>query len=235
MFHEIVKRATTNATTQFQKLGYVSTNLVNYSTPAYKVKDFELFLDEAGRIKGTLRGDASKGAIELSKNPLDVAIDGPGYFVVTKHDGSTAYTRDGRFIVNARGYLSTLTGEIIGSGIKVPVNYFKLYFEPDGTVNIKIKEEDDKRAIGKLNIVNFPSPGNLKDAGKNLVVPTEASGSPQTVENPSYIKQYATETSNMNFFETMSQILRTNSSFISSMKLVKYTDQIYRQSINLRQ
>jgi flagellar basal-body rod protein FlgG len=235
MLQDIMKRVTMNASTQFQNLSYISTNVANYSTNAYKIKNFETFLDEAGHIKGTLRGDASKGSIETSKNPMDVAIDGPGYFVVTKPDGSTAYTRDGRFIINAKGYISTLNGAMVGNGIKVPVNYFKLYYEKDGTVNIRIKEEDDKKAIGKIQLVNFANPGALKEIGENLQMPTEASGQPQTVEKVDHVKQYAIERSNLNIWEAISTVLRTNGSYIASLRLVKYTDEMYRQSANLKQ
>ena len=235
MLQDIMRRVTMNASTQFKNLGFISTNVANYSTNAYKCKHFCTYMDEAGQLQATIRGDTSKGAIQMSKNPLDVAIDGPGYFYVTKQDGSTAYTRDGQFIINAQGYLTTLSGAIVGNGIKVPVNYYKLIFEKDGTVKIRIKEEDDPVKIGKIDIVNFPNPGALKEIGGNLQVPTEASGEAQPVEKVDYVKQYAVERSNLNIWDTISEVLRTNGSYIASLRIVKYTDEMYRQSVNLRQ
>ncbi|MEW5820598.1 MAG: flagellar hook-basal body complex protein [Cyanobacteriota bacterium] len=235
MIQDIMRRVTMNASTQFKNLGYISTNVSNYSTNAYKCKHFNTYLDEAGQLKATVRGDTSKGAILMSKNPLDVAIDGPGYFYVTKPDGTTAYTRDGRFIINSQGYLSTISGALVGNGIRVPVNYYKLYFESDGTVKIRIKEEDDPKEIGKINIVNFPNPGALKEIGGNLQAPTEASGDAEPVENPNYVKQYANEMSNLSVWDTISEVLRTNGSYIASLRIVKYADEMYRQSVNLKQ
>lgn len=235
MLQDIIRRVTMNASTQFKNLSSIATNIANYSTNAYKVKNFEVFLDESGRLQATVRGNASKGAIELSKNPLDVAIDGPGYFYVTKPDGSTAYTRDGRFMINAKGYLTTLNGSIVGNGINVPINYYKLTFDHDGTVKIRIKQEDDSKVIGKLNIVNFPNPAALKELGGNLQAPTEASGEPQPIENVSYIKQNFTEKSNLNLWDSISDVMKTNGSYIASLRLIKYTDEMYRQSVNLRQ
>lgn len=235
MLQDIMRRVTMNASAQFNNLNYISTNVSNYSTNAYKCKHFMQYLDDAGRLHATVRGDTSKGAIARSKNPLDVAIDGPGYFYVTKQDGSTAYTRDGRFIINAQGYLTTISGAIVGNGIKVPVNYYRLYFEKDGTVKIRVKEIDDPQTIGKLELVNFPSPGNLKEIGGNLQAPTEASGQPEPVENPDYVKQFHVENSNLNIWDTVSEVLRNNGSYIASLRIVKYADEMYRQSVNLRQ
>lgn len=235
MLEDIIRRATLNASTQFRNLSYIATNISNYKTNAYKAKNFETYLDESGNVCGTERNDASKGAMYSSLNPLDLAIDGPGYFVVTKQDGSTAYTRDGRFIVNAKGYLSTLSGAVLGNGIQVPVNYHKIYFEKDGTVKIRVKETDDPKEIGKLSIVNFPNPAGLKDAGGNLQLPTESSGEPEIIEKPSSVKQFTSEMSNLNLWDSISAVMRTNGSYIASLRIIKYTDEMYRQSVNLRQ
>ena len=235
MLQDIIRRVTMNASTQFKNLSYISTNVANYSTNAYKCKHFASYLDESGNLMATVRGDSSKGAILQSKNPLDVSIDGPGYFFVTKPDGQTAYTRDGRFIVNAKGYLTTLSGAMLGNGIKVPVNYYKLIIDKDGSVNIRIREEDEPKKIGQIDIVNFPRPGALKEVGGNLQVPTEASGEAQPMENVDHVKQYSTEMSNLNVWDTISEVLRTNGSYIASLRLVKYADEVYRQSTNLKQ
>lgn len=235
MMEEIIKRATLNASTQAKNLSFISTNVVNYSTNTYRAKQFETYLDESGTVQATIRPNMSNGAIELSRNPLDVAIDGQGYFYVTKPDGSTAYTRDGRFIINAKGYLSTLNGALVGGGIKVPINYFKLDIDKDGTVKVRVREEDAPTTLGKITIVNFPNPGGLKELGGNMQGQTEASGAAQPISNPNYIKQYATEKSNVSIWDSIGDILRSNGSYIASLRIVKYADELYRQSVNLRQ
>lgn len=235
MLQDIIRKVTMNASTQFKNLSYISTNTANFSTNAYKCKNFATYLDQTGKVQATVRGDTSIGAIQATKNPLDLAIDGPGYFFVTKPDGSTAYTRDGRLIVNAQGYLTTLTGSLLGNGIKVPVNYYKLDIEKNGEVKIRLKQSNEAKKIGQIDIVNFPSPGNLKEIGGNLQVPTEASGEAQPVEKCDYIKQNAVERSNLNVWDTVSEVLRTNGAYIASLRLVKYTDEMYSKSVNLRQ
>lgn len=234
MLQDILRRVTMNASTQFKSLGYLTSNVANYSTTGYKKKEFLTYLDEAGNVNASVRGDASQGQLLRSKNPLDFAIDGPGYFPVTKPDGTTAYTRDGRFIINAKGYLSTLTGGLIGNGIKVPVNYYMLKVDQNGAVKIRVKEEDDYKEIGKINLVSFSSPGELKDIGGNMVTPTAASGEAQPLEK-GCIKQYFTETSNINIWDTVSDVLRINGSYIAGLRLAKYVDEVYRQAVNLKQ
>lgn len=234
MLQDIIRRVTMNASTQFKALGYMTTNLANYNTTGYKKKEFLTYLDEAGNVKATVRGDDANGQLLRSKNPLDFAIDGPGYFPVTKPDGTNAYTRDGRFIVNAKGYLATLTGGMVGDGIKIPVNYYKLKVDQDGSVKIRVKEQDDYKTIGKINIVSFACPGEVKDIGENLVTPTAASGEAKPYKE-GCIKQYFTETSNLNIWDSVSETLRINGSYIAGLRLVKYVDEVYRQSVNLRQ
>jgi len=235
MFQDMIKRATMTAATQMQNMAFITSNVSNYSTNGYKTKQFEMFLDEAGSIQSTIRTDTSKGSIEITKNPMDIAIDGPGYFYVTKPDGTTAYTRDGRLMVNAKGYLTTMTGALHGNGIKIPENYYKLTIDGSGKVLIRVKEQDNSTEIGKINLVNFPNAGGLKEIGGNLLEQTEASGEPKIVENPSYIKQNAIERSNVNIWDSVSDVLRCNGSYIANLRIVKYADDMLAKSVNLKQ
>lgn len=235
MLQDIIRKSVMTASSQMQNMAYISTNVANYSTNAYKSKQFEMFLDEAGKIQGTVRTDTSKGGIELTQNPMDLAIDGPGYFYVTQPDGSTAYTRDGRLTINSKGYLTTISGALHGNGIQVPENYYSLSVDKTGKVLIRVKEDDNPKEIGKINLVNFANPGGLKDIGSNLVAQTESSGEPKTVENPTYIKQNAIERSNFNVWDSVADVLRCNGSYIANLRIVKYTDDMLAKAVNLRQ
>ena len=235
MLQDIIQKVTRNAAMQMNRLSYVTTNISNLSTNSYKVKNFETYIDEAGIVNSTVRTDIRKGAMRATKNNLDLAINGPGYFYVTKPDGTTAYTRDGRLNINAKGYLATVDGALVGNGIKVPINYYKLTIAQDGTVSVRAKEVDDPKVIGKINLVNFPNPAGLKEVKGNLLLPTEASGQPEPMEKVDHIKQGTQEMSNTTIWDSVSEALRTNGSYISSLRLVKYTDEMYRNSVNLKQ
>ena len=83
----IVRKSINNATTQFDKLGYVGNDLANYNTYGYKSVRFEQMLREDGYIAGAQRTDCSQGSVRITENPYDVAIEGAGYIPVTSEDG----------------------------------------------------------------------------------------------------------------------------------------------------
>ncbi len=231
----IISKSVNNATMQFERLGYIATNSANMNTNAYKNVRFENYLKEDGRLEGQLRTDFSEGGFVITKRPLDVAICGSGFFPVTQKDGNTAYTRDGSFAINKDGLLVTNDGAIVGEGIKVPPNYYRLSVKKDGEVFVTLKINDKEEKIGKINIVNFPNPEELKLNDGNMYTPTEQSGKATIVENPNYIKQGGLEKSNVDMYATINDILKLNASMISSSRIIKMVDEIYRQSINLRQ
>ena len=106
----VAHRCINNATMQFDKLGYIATNLTNYSTVGYKGVAFEQFLREDGYVDGAIRKNTLQGSIRVSSNPYDIAIDGEGYIPVVSQDGEVQYTRDGSLKIGAGGYLVTVDG-----------------------------------------------------------------------------------------------------------------------------
>ena len=122
----IVRKSINNSTVQFEKLGYIANNITNYNTSAYKTNRFEQILREDGYIDGAIRTNARQGDIRISRDPYDVAIDGHGYFPVVSPDGEVQYTRDGAFKRGLGGYLMTHDDWMVGDGIKIPANCYKL-------------------------------------------------------------------------------------------------------------
>ena len=110
----VVRKSINNATMQFEKLGYVANNLANYNTAAYKTTRFEQILREDGYVDGAIRTNALKGAIRISNNPYDIAIDGEGYIPVVSADGEIQYTRDGALKRGENGYLMTVDDWMVG-------------------------------------------------------------------------------------------------------------------------
>lgn len=229
----IISRSVDNANKQFEVLGYVTTNVSNYNTVGYKTKRFENYLVENGRLEGTVRTDCSNGVFYATKQPLDVAIDGPGFFPVTKKDGQVAYTRDGSFQVNSAGYLVTGDGSMVGDGIKIPENYQKLKIDSDGTVRVILDRDVEAKTLGKIPVVIFPNPEGLQSIEGNKLVATNESGKPTLQKENLSIKQGNLERSNVNMFTSVDEVLRINASLISSTRLIKLVDDFYRESITL--
>lgn len=234
MLDVIMRLAATNASKQFQSLESVSNNVANINTTGYKARRFEQYLTSDDRLEGTGRVDASKGQIMITKREMDVAVDGFGYIPVTQPDGTTAYTRDGSFTLNSQGTIVTNHGDIVADGIKVPIDYQKIQIKLDGTVLAQSTGNPEFKAIGKISLSKFANPEGLKNIGYNKVLPTEASGEP-IADADSQIKQGSLERSNVSVYGQIDQILRLNASLISNIRIIKFADDLYRQSVNLKQ
>ena len=108
-----------NMLSQYDRLAYATQNVANINTTGYKAVRFEDIIDADGSVHGVERVDNKVGDYELTKNPLDVALTGAGYFPVTTQTGEIRYTRDGAFTVNKDGMLVTKLGDLVGSGIYI--------------------------------------------------------------------------------------------------------------------
>lgn len=231
----IISRSVDNANTQFETLGYVTTNVANYNTVGYKAQRFENYLMENGRLEGIPRIDYSDGVYYATKRPLDVAIEGAGFIPVTTKSGTVAYTRDGSFTVNNQGNLVTKDGAIVGNGIKIPPEYRKLKISSDGTITVFEDRDLEPKEIGKIPLVIFNNPEGLKSIEGNKLIATEQSGQPILDKDHQKIKQGNLEKANVNLMVCVDEVLRINASLVSSVRLIKIVDEFYRQSINLRQ
>ncbi|WP_373532229.1 flagellar hook-basal body protein [Vampirovibrio sp.] len=234
MLDVIMRLAANNAGKQFQSLGAISNNIANFNTTGYKAQRFEQYLTSDDRMENSLRVDASKGLAMITKRELDVSIDGFGYIPVTQPDGVVAYTRDGSFALNSEGIIVTNRGDIVADGIKVPINYENIQIQKDGEVRVKVTGSQTFQPIGKITMARFANPETLKSLGYNKLTPTPESGQPM-VDTESKISQGTLERSNVSIHGQIDQILRLNASLISNIRIIKFADDLYRQSVNLKQ
>jgi flagellar basal-body rod protein FlgG len=235
MIDHIMKLAATNANKQFEVLEQISINVANINTTGYKTKRFEQYLTTDGRLDGSVRVDTAQGNLMLTNNKFDFAVDGFGYIPVTQPDGTVAYTRDGSFTLNSQGYLVTQRGDIIGDGIKVPIDYKDIKIWPDGSIKVKtVNKPDEETPIGKLSLVRFPNPEGLKNIGYNKLVANDQSGEP-IEDTDSKVKQGMLERANVFVPGQIDSILRLNAGVIANMRVVKFSDDLFRQAVNLKQ
>lgn len=235
MFNQIIFNASQNGLKQFAVLDRVAQNVGNLNTPGYKTRRFDTYLTLDNRLQGIERVDTSQGPVMTTERPLDIAIDGDGYLPVTRYDGQVFYTRAGSLARNAEGYLTTAFGDLVAGGIQLPDGYKQLMISPEGTVSVRMPDVQDPVTVGKIELVTFPNAEGLENVGQNKLAATEASGEPQPVLGDSRIVQGALERSNVNTFHQVDQILRLNAGVISNFRLIKFTDDLFRQGINLKQ
>jgi len=231
----IIRKSVNNTTTQFDKLGYVGNNFANYTTNGYKSVRFEQMLNENGYLTGALRTDYSQGSIQITSNPYDVAINGQGFIPVTSPTGEVQYTRDGSFKVGKDGYLMTNDDWIVGEGIKIPNNSYKITINPDGTVTSLDNSKSVERKLGTIPLVQFQNQEGLIQGENNKMKSSDASGEAKLVKNHDYIAQNAIESSNTNVYNSVAEMLRLNASMIASLRMAKIVDDMYNKSINIRQ
>jgi len=231
----IVRKNINNASVQWEKLGYIGNNFANYNTVGYKANKFEQILREDGYLDGAIRTNALQGSIRVSKNPYDVAIDGVGYIPVVSAEGEVQYTRDGSFKRGANGYLVTVDDWMVGDGIKIPANSYKIEIKPNGDVMNYDNAGSLPEKIGTIPIVQFDCPEELAQGHNNKMTITADSGEPRLVKGLNNMRQYATEVSNTNVYDELNEMMRLNTSMIASMNLMKVADDMYNKAINIRE
>ncbi len=231
----IINKGVINAQLQFDKMGYVSTNVSNYNTNGYKGVRFEQMLDENGLLKGYERRDFSQGAIQRTERELDIAIDGTGFIPVTSPKGEVTYTREGSFKLDKDGYLITNDGYLVGDGIKIPINYDNLRIKQNGDIEVYSNDGMQTEYLGTIPLVNFQNPEGLKLTDNNKFYLTAESGDPVLIKEHSKIKQGNIEVTNIDMLNEVNTILRLNASMLASFKVMQTVNDMYSKAIQLNQ
>lgn len=139
-----------------------------------------LFVGLGTKISGT-QIDFSQGAAQITNRPLDLMIDGEGFFEVEVEDdlgGGLAYTRAGNFVLNADReiVLATNQGRRLVPNIEIPETAEGITISADGIVSVTLAGEIEAQEIGQIELATFPNATGLRPIGENLYLPTAASG-----------------------------------------------------------
>ena len=142
-----------------------------------------------------------------------MAINGQGFFQVQMPDGTTAYTRDGSFQLDAQGQLVTSSGFPLQPAITIPANAQSITIGRDGTVSVTQAGQAAPTQVGSLQLANFINPTGLQSKGENLYSETASSGTPTTNTPGSngvgVLSQGYVETSNVNVVEELVNMIQT--------------------------
>lgn len=228
----IIRQSSINLGVQFDRLGYCTQNIGNLNTTAYKAVRFEDVIDADGSVYGVERIDTRPGEYLQTNNPLDIALTDAGYIPVVTPQGEIRYTRDGAFMTNKDGLLTTKTGDIVGGGIFIDSSAEKNEIRPNGDVYTYKRLQDEPEYVGTIPVVQFQNPEGLKDVGSNEFIPTEESGNMKLVEDHTMIKQYGVEHSNLDAISEVYLVSRINASVIATTQLMGAIDTMYRTAID---
>ena len=214
-----------------QRLATLSHNLANATTPAFKreVAYSRPFIDHlaSAGLQISLPDfrssiDHRPGTLRHTAAPLDVALEGEGWFEVQAEDG-VAYTRQGDFALDPRGRLVTRSGlAVLGQGGEITLGNGALRIDTHGKVF------EDQRAAGQLRVMRFERPQDLVAVGDGLFrAPAEAAA---PVENPR-LRQGHLENSNLQTAAEMVRLIETMRHFEASQKLIQSVDDVLGRAI----
>ncbi len=242
---------------QQMQLDVISNNLANVSTNGFKKSHavFEDLMYQNLRQVGSATNEQanlptglqvglgvrtvatsrnfSQGNLQQSNNNLDIAVQGNGFFQITMPDGTTGYTRDGAFQLDAQGRMVTSGGLLLSGGITVPANATALTVSQDGVVSASIPGNVSPQNIGTITTASFINPAGLEPKGQNIYAESAASGQP-TVGTPSQnglgpLMQGFVETSNVNVVQELVTMIQTQRAYEMNSKAIQTSDQMLQK------
>ncbi|MDP2432470.1 MAG: flagellar basal-body rod protein FlgG [Pseudomonadota bacterium] len=249
--------ARTGLDAQQTQLDVVSNNLANTSTTGFKKSRavFEDLLYQTIRQAGAQSSQQTQlpsgfqlgvgvrpvaterifqqGAMQQTSNPLDVAINGQGFFQIQMPDGSLAYTRDGSFQTDSQGNLVTASGYALLPNMQIPANALTTTIGRDGIVSVTTPGNATPTQLGQIQLATFVNPTGLQGQGENLFIETAASGAPLP-NNPGtdgmgVLNQSFIETSNVNVAEELVNMIIAQRAYELNSRAITTSDQMLQR------
>jgi len=192
---------------------------------------------------GTQLADVSKnfmqGSLQETGNPLDLAIQGSGFFQITMPDGTIAYTRAGDFKLDNNGRIVTTDGYPLSPEITVPQDTTSISVGNDGTISVLEAGQTTPTQLGQIQLAFFANPAGLKAIGQNLFQQTVSSGTP-TLGTPGInglgtINQGYLEMSNVSVVQEMVDMIAAQRAYETNAKVIQTSDQMLQTANNLKQ
>jgi len=254
--------AAAGMTAQQTRMDVIAHNLANVNTTGFKqsrVEFEEVFSETIRRAQATLAqgGGApsnmqiglgvrsrattrnmSQGQLVTTDNPLDLAIEGAGFLIIDRPDGTQAYSRAGNLRTDSSGRLVTQRGDLIAGKLEIPTDATTLSINSDGSVLATVPNRTAPIEVGSIELAMFPNPGGLLSMGGNLLTETEASGAPLMVRpgesGSGELAQGVLETSNVQAVTEMIDMITTQRAYEMSSKVIQAADAMLARLTNLR-
>jgi flagellar basal-body rod protein FlgG len=241
----------------------IGNNLANVNTPGYKANqvDFAEALSTevrsgevpkggnttvptvgigAGVIYNSIGTDFNQGTLTPTDRPLDLGIEGAGFFQVKTPDGNTAYTRVGNFQVDGSGQLADMQGNVLQPNITIPSDATDLMVGKNGEITGVVAGEE--KNFGQLALAAFQNPEGLQKSNDNLFLTTVDSGTPQVGQPGSVIgnqvlgsiRSKSLEQSNVDMSASMTDLIQVQRAYQLNARLVSDGDQMWSIANSIR-
>ena len=246
--------AKTGLDAQQTRMAVVSNNLANVNTTGFKqgrAMFEDLLYQNVRQPGGSTTQDATlpsgvtlgtgvrvvstekmftQGSVVNTDRDLDVMINGRGFFEITRPDGTSGFTRDGSFQLDAQGQMVTSSGYALADGITIPADAQSVTIGVDGTVTVRLPGQATPSQVGTIQLSTFPNPGGLQPIGENLFVETASSGSASagTAGESGFgsLQQGSLEGSNVNVVSELVSMIETQRAYEMNSKAISTTDQM---------
>lgn len=263
MFHALYTAAS-GMTAQQLNLDNIANNLANSSTAGFQKRRLQftdlLYQSDVmpgaaatqqttvaaglqiglGTRPGNTEIVQTQGDLSATGNPLDFAIQGPGFFQILLPNGQTGYTRAGSFQTDSQGALVTANGNPLQPGITIPPDATNVTVGSDGTVSVTQPGQTQATQVGVIQLAMFANPGGLNSVGNNIYLATTASGdpvigSPGGSDGLGTVQQGMLEQANVNVVDEFVQMILAQRSYESNSRVVKASDEMLQQLNQLTQ
>lgn len=239
----------------------VANNLANVNTTGFKKSrvDFEDMVYQQIKAPGTPTSQEAEAALGLesglgtravatvrnfsvgnlrtTNNPLDLAIEGNGFFQISLPGGETGYTRAGALHLSAEGELVTADGFAVEPQISIPSNALSVSISKDGIVSVALPNQSAPQQVGTIELAMFQNPAGLQARGGNIFTATSASGDPVTgvpgTDGMGLIAQGFLEDSNVSVVEEMVQMILGQRAYEANSRVIRAADEMLQQVNNL--
>lgn len=247
---------------QQKNLDVVANNLANVNTAGFKKSraDFQDLMYQNLKTTGAPSTNATQiptgiqiglgsklaavtkiftsGDFTQTGNELDMAIEGDGFFQVQLPDGTTGYSRSGAFKKDSTGRVVTSDGYPLLPEMTIPSNATKVTVGNDGTVSAMTAGQTAPTTVGNIQLASFSNPSGLSAQGKNLFLPTDASGAATTAKpgesGLGTISQGFLEMSNVSVMEEMVNMIVGQRAYEINSKAVQAADEMLQTANNLK-
>ncbi len=184
-------------------------------------------------VNGTAR-IMEAGTLTTTGNPLDLAIEGDGFFRIALPGDATAYTRAGNFQLSADGTIVTSEGAAVQPAMQVPAGAQSITIGADGKVTAIVAGQNEPVEVGQIELARFVNPAGLQALGNNLYGETAASGAAQAGapggEGRGTIRQSTLEGSNVNIVQELVDMIETQRAYEVNSKMISATDEMLRNA-----
>ena len=253
--------STTGMSAQNLNMDVIANNLANVSTTGFKKSraDFQDLLYQIMKVPGSPTSADTRsptgiqvglgvkpaavtkvfteGDIVQTENPLDVAIEGSGFFQVEMPDGNTAFTRAGNLKLDGDGRLTTSDGFPIQPEIVIPEDAREVTISQTGLVSALVGDDTTSTELGNIDLADFVNEAGLVAIGRNLFRETDASGAAAlgTPGSDGYgtLLQGYVENSNVNLVEEMAHMITTQRAFEINSNVVSTSDEMMQTTTNM--